>query len=159
MFKITRPWEVFDLSIEEFLIGMSSVGTPQEIQLVGSFAQPNDTSVRTAHRDIDLPLHRDGIYTKALADMQDGMYVEKPNVDIIGMYCVRANDEPCFTTISQDGKIVIAEVDLKSGQALIMDNRLHHGRHGSVGNRLLIRFWTTCPEVNNLTNYILEVGG
>jgi hypothetical protein len=156
VFTITRPWEVFDLSIEDFLIGMASLGTPQEIQLVGSFARSKDTSVRTAHRDIDLPLHRDGIYTKALADMQDGMYVEKPNVDIIGMYCVRANDTPCFTTISHDGEHIIDEVDLKSGQALIMDNRLWHGRHGAVGNRLLIRFWTTCPEVNNLTNYILE---
>lgn len=143
MFTFTGPWEVKQLSIEEFLVGMSGLGTPQEIQMVGSFAAADDTTVRTAHRDIDLPLHRDGVYTKALADMQQGKYVEKPNVDIIGMYCVRTNDAPCYTTVSEDGQNVVAEVDLKAGEALIMDNRLWHGRHGPVGKRLLIRFWIT----------------
>lgn len=143
MFTFIGPWEVKQLSIEEFLIGMSGLGTPQEIQMVGSFAKTNDETIRTAHRDVNLPLHRDGVYTKAIADMQQGRYVEKPNVDIIGMYCVRANAEPCYTTVSEDGQTIIAEIDLKSGEALIMDNRLWHGRHGSVGNRLLIRFWVT----------------
>lgn len=144
MFKFVVPWSVAKMTVEEFLVGMSSLGTPQEIQMVGSFAaDPNDETVRTAHRDVDLPLHRDGIYTEAIASMQGGRYVEKPNVDIIGMYCLRANDEPCYTTISEDGKNVVAEVDLKTGEALIMDNRLWHGRRGRVGKRLLIRFWTT----------------
>lgn len=143
MFTFTGPWEVKKLSIEEFLIGMSGLGTPQEIQMVGAFARADDTTTRTAHRDVDLPFHRDGIYTKALADMQQGMYVEKPNVDIIGMYCVRANDVPCFTTISEDGQNKVAEVNLATGEALIMDNRWWHGRHGAVGRRLLIRFWVT----------------
>jgi hypothetical protein len=143
MFTFKGPWEVKDLPIEDFLIGMTSLGTPQEIQMVGSFARAGDETVRTAHRDVDLPFHRDGIYTQAIADMQGGRYVEKPNVDIIGMYCVRANDAPCFTTISDDGIHEIAAVDLKAGQALIMDNRLWHGRRGAVGRRLLIRFWVT----------------
>lgn len=189
MFTFTGPWEVKKLTIEEFLIGMSSLGTPQEIQMVGSFARADDETVRTAHRDVDLPLHRDGIYTKAIADMQQGKYVERPNVDIIGMYCVRINsmecercggsgeidrveelggydergpivfgepihqcpdchgtchiDQPCFTTVSKDGKRVVAEVNLKAGEALIMDNRWWHGRRGRVGSRLLIRFWVT----------------
>lgn len=143
MFTFTGPWEVKKLSIEEFLIGMSGLGTPQEIQMVGTFSRADDTTTRTAHRDVDLPFHRDGIYTKALADMQQGMYVEKPNVDIIGMYCVRANDVPCFTTISEDGQNKVAEVNLAAGEALIMDNRWWHGRHGAVGKRLLIRFWVT----------------
>lgn len=142
-FTFKEPWTIARLSIEEFLIGMSSLGTPQEIQMVGVFAGKDDSSVRTAHRDVDLPLHRDGVYTKALADMQGGMYVEKPNVDIIGMYCVRDNEEPCYTTISEDGENVIAEVNLRAGEALIMDNRLWHGRRGNVGQRLLIRFWVT----------------
>jgi hypothetical protein len=143
-FTFTGPWEVKRLSIEEFLIGMASLGTPQEIQLVGSFAPANDDSVRTAHRDIDLPLHRDGIYTKAIADMQRGKYVERPNVDIIGMYCVRTNgDQPCYTTISQDGQEVDAEVNLRAGECIIMDNTWWHGRRGAVGERLLIRFWVT----------------
>lgn len=111
--------------------------------MVGSFAEADDSTVRTAHRDVDLPLHRDGIYTKALADMQGGMYVEKPNVDVIGMYCLRDNGDQCYTTISEDGQNVIAEVNLRTGEALIMDNRLWHGRRGPVGKRLLIRFWTT----------------
>ena len=131
------------MSVEEFLIGMSSLGTPQEIQMVGSFSEAEDTAVRTAHRDTDLPFHRDGIYAKALADMQNGSYVEKPNVDIVGLYCVRDNDEPCYTTISEDGVTEIAAVNLRAGEALIMDNRLWHGRRGPVGKRLLIRFWTT----------------
>lgn len=143
MFTFKDPWMVARMSVEEFLIGMSLLGTPQEIQMIGVFAAADDASVRTAHRDVDLPLHRDGVYTKALADMQGGMYVERPNVDIIGMYCVRDTDEPCYTTISEDGEHVIAEVNLRSGEALIMDNRLWHGRHGKVGKRLLIRFWTT----------------
>lgn len=145
---LSKPWQVVDLSIEDFLIEMTALGTPQEIQMVGSFASnPNDSAVRTAHRDTDLPFHRDGIFTQAIADMQGGMYVEKPNVDVIGMYCVRRNDTPVFTMISRDGINPIAEVDLQAGQALIMDNRLSHGRRGAVGKRLLIRFWTTCPEV------------
>src|SRR5947209_4708473 len=98
MFNFNGFWEVKKLSIEEFMVGMSGLGTPQEIQMVGSFADKDDHSVRTAHRDVDLPLHRDGVYTKAIADIQQGKYVEKPNVDIIGMYCVRANDVPCYTT-------------------------------------------------------------
>lgn len=145
MFTYTNePWLVEKMSIEEFLVGMSSLGTPQEIQMVGAFAaDPNDATVRTAHRDTDLPWHRDGIYTQAIADMQGGRYVEKPNVDIVGLYCVRDNDAPCFTTISEDGKTQVAEVNLRAGEALIMDNRLWHGRRGAVGKRLCIRFWTT----------------
>lgn len=143
MFSFTGPWEVKSLTIEEFLIGMSALGTPQEIQMVGSFARADDTTVRTAHRDVNLPFHRDGIYTEAIADMQDGKYVARPNVDIIGMYCVRANDEPCYTLVSEDGKTIAAEVNLKAGEALVMDNRWWHARRGAVGTRLLIRFWIT----------------
>jgi hypothetical protein len=86
------------------------------------------------------------VFTQAIADMQQGTYVEKPNVDIVGMYCVRANDAPCYTTVSEDGERVVAEVDLKAGQALIMDNRLWHGRRGAVGKRLLIRFWVSAAK-------------
>jgi len=91
-------------------------------------------------------LHRDGIYTQAIADMQSGKYVEKPNVDIVGMYCVRTNNAPCFTTISVDGETIDHEVNLQAGQALVWDNRLWHGRHGPVGKRLLVRFWTTLND-------------
>jgi hypothetical protein len=157
MFTFVGPWEVKKLTIEEFLVGMSSLGTPQEIQMVGSFARADDTTVRTAHRDVDLPLHRDGIYTKAIADMQQGKYVERPNVDIIGMYCVRTNgDQPCYTLVSEDGQTIVAEVNLKAGEALIMDNRWWHGRRGTVGTRLLIRFWVTKSETPIIEKYIGE---
>lgn len=149
MFKFVKPYTVEKMTIEEFLIGMSSLGTPQEIQMVGAFAKSNNANVRTAHRDVGLPLHRDGIYTKALADMQNGTYVEKPNVDIIGMYCVRAGEELCYTTISENGEDVIFKVSLRTGEALIMDNKLWHGRYGPVGNRLLIRFWVTENDNHN----------
>lgn len=147
----TNPWQVLTLTVEDFLVEMSTLGTPQEIQMVGAFAaDPDDPTVRTAHRDTDLPFHRDGIYTQAIADMQGGMYVEKPDVDVIGMYCVRGNGDfvSCFTTISEDGVNEIAAVDLQPGEAIIMDNRLWHGRRGPVAERLLIRFWTTCPEMH-----------
>jgi hypothetical protein len=143
MFSYTPPWSVAKMSIEDFLIGMSELGTPQEIQMVGTFGKAADTSVRTAHRDTDLPFHRDGIYTQAIADMQQGTYVEKPHVDIVGLYCVREGEAPCYTTISEDGHTAMAEVNLKAGEALIMDNRLSHGRRGQVGTRLLIRFWVS----------------
>lgn len=145
MFTYTNePWLVEEMTIEEFLEGMCSLGTPQEIQMVGAFAEnPDDETVRTAHRDTDLPLHRDGVYTEAIAKMQGGRYVEKPNVDVVGLYCVRDNDKSCWTRISEDGINVSTEVNLLKGEALIMDNRLWHGRRGEVGKRLLIRFWTT----------------
>lgn len=156
MFEFKGPWEVKTLTIEEFLVGMSSLGTPQEIQMVGSFARADDEAVRTAHRDVDLPLHRDGVYTKAIADMQGGKYVERPNVDVIGMYCVRTNSKslmPCYTTVSEDGENVVAEINLRAGQALIMDNRWWHGRRGPVGDRLLIRFWVTMAHTPIVEDY------
>ncbi len=146
-FEFTPPYVIAKMSVEDFLMAMYSLGTPQEIQMVGSFAPPKDTATRTAHRDIDLPFHRDGIYVKALADMQGGQYVEKPNVDIVGLYCLRDNGGigRCTTALSHDaqGQSLLTEVELHKGDALIWDNRLWHGRRGPVGERLLLRFWTT----------------
>ncbi len=143
----TKPYQLMELSAEEFLIGMASLGRPQEVSLVGAFAaDPDDPTVRTAHRDTDLPFHRDGIYTPAIAAMQAGTYVERPNVDVVGMYCLRDNVEPCFTMFSVKGDNADFEIDLRAGQAIIWDNRLWHGRRGPVGKRLLIRFWTTLND-------------
>lgn len=152
---VSKLWQVLDLTVEDFLIGMASLGKYQDINLVGAFEEPDDTTKRTAHRDIPLPFHRDGIYTQSIADLQGGMYIEKPDVDVVGMYCIRDNVVseteriPCYTVLSEDefGLKPITEVDLRPGQALIWDNRLWHGRHGDVGTRVLIRFWTTCPAV------------
>lgn len=147
---LSRPWQVRETTTDDFLTAMSALGkSTQELSLVGSFADADDSSVRTAHRDIDLPFHRDGIYTQSIADLQDGMYVARPNVDVVGMYCIRDNEAPCYTILSADeaGENIIAEVNLRAGQALIWDNRLWHGRRGSVGKRILIRFWVTCPAL------------
>lgn len=144
--QLTKPWEVLTLSVEDFLVGMCDMGTSQEVSMVGGFADPSDEKVRTAHRDIDLPFHRDGIYTQSIADLQGGMYVERPNVDIVGMYCIRDNDgQSCYTILSEDeaGTKIVGEVDLRAGQALIWRNTLWHGRRGAVGKRILIRFWVT----------------
>lgn len=162
----TKPWQVLTLDAEDFLVGMSEIGTPQQMSMVGSFADPDDQTVRTAHRDKDLPWHRDGIRSQAIADMQGGNYIEAPNVDIVGMYCLRDNQtvsrgggighEPCYTELAEanpdadpydlDQFMVVAKVDLYPGQALIWDNRLWHRRYGKVGNRLLVRFWTTLDK-------------
>lgn len=155
------------LSAKDFLIGMSDVGTPQQMSMVGSFADPDDQTIRTAHRDKDLPWHRDGIRSQAIADMQGGNYIEAPGVDLVGMYCLRDNQvvgrggalahEPCYTVLAEaapdadpydDTQFkVIDEVDMYPGQALIWDNRLWHRRHGPVGTRLLVRFWSSCEAV------------
>lgn len=170
MIDITNPWDVLTMSVEDFLLGMASLGKYQDINLVGSYADPEDQKARTAHRDKDLPWHRDGIRSQAIADMQGGTYIEKPNVDVVGMYCLRDNtaDEPvqhpahvpCYTVLAEaapdadpydDSQFnIITEVDLHPGQALVWNNRLWHRRHGPVGSRVLIRFWTTCPEAREV---------
>jgi hypothetical protein len=175
MIDISKPWQVLTLPAEDFLIGMSDIGTPQQMSMVGSFAaDPDDPTVRTAHRDKDLPWHRDGIRSQAIADMQGGNYIEAPNVDLVGMYCLRDNTQitktdglttgkgvsvehlPCYTVLAEappdadpydDSQFkIVAEVDLYPGQALLWDNRLWHRRHGAVGTRLLVRFWTTLDK-------------
>lgn len=159
---LSQPYQILTGTAEEFLIAMASIGKYQDINLVGSFADPDDQTARTAHRDKDLPWHRDGIESQAIKDMQGGMYIEKPNVDVVGMFCLRDNSTDstrtaCYTILAEaapdadpydDSQFeVAAEVDLRPGQALIWDNRLWHGRRGPVGSRMLIRFWTTCPAL------------
>ncbi len=112
---------------------MLTLGSPLEISLVGVF----DTEGRGSRRDIDLPMHKDGQYSQALAEQQGGLYIAKEGIDIVGLYCINEGDTPCYTLLSNDVKI-----DLKKNQALIFDNHaLEHGREGNVGNRLLMRFW------------------
>lgn len=166
MIDITKPWQVIEMTAEDFLLDMAALGKYQDINLVGSYADPDDQAARTAHRDKDLPWHRDGIRSQAIADMQGGNYIEKPDVDVVGMFCLQDNQVddgiasshiPCYTVLAEaapdadpydDSQFkVIAEVDLRPGEALVWDNRLWHRRRGPVGSRVLVRFWTTCPEV------------
>jgi hypothetical protein len=159
---ITQPFQVLEMGLTDFFVQMAELGTYQDINLVGSFADPDDQSARTAHRDKDLPWHRDGIESQAIKDMQGGMYIEKPNVDVVGMYCLRDNwteeggHTPCHTILAEAAPDAdpynesqfrtVARVDLVPGYALIWDNRLWHSRQGSLGNRMLVRFWTSLAE-------------
>jgi hypothetical protein len=151
---LSLPWQAILTHTDQFLVTMCTLGFTQETSMVGAFADPDDSTIRTASRDIPLPRHRDGIYTQSIADLQGGMYIAKPNVDVVGMYCVQDNTDdagthlPCWTILAEteDGP-ELARIDLRKGQALIWDNRLWHGREGEVGNRLLIRYWITCPAL------------
>lgn len=119
------------MTIEKFLLGMLSLGYPLDVSLVGVF----DESGRGSRRDIELPLHKDGVYSESLAKIQGGEYVEQKNIDFVGMYCI-VEEENCITLLENQ------EVILKKGQALIFDNnRILHGRQGLVGKRLLLRMW------------------
>src|SRR4051812_37371495 len=66
---LSLPWQVLNFgTADRFLQAMAALG-PHDLTLVGSFADPDDQDARTAHRDKDLPWHRDGIKSKAIADM------------------------------------------------------------------------------------------
>lgn len=135
------PWYVTNMTCEEFLLGMLELGVPLEVSLVGSF-DSQEGPTRASRRDVDLPLHQDGVRSEALATLQGGLYVEKEGVDYVGLYCLRQGESPCYTLLEGDFPNSSAEVDLKQNEALVFDNhRLLHGRKGSVGNRVLIRFW------------------
>lgn len=126
------PWYVVESTLEEFILGMLSLGYPLEVSLVGNF----DTEGRGSRRDIDLPLHRDGEYSQKLAEAQGGTYVEKADIHVVGLYCIREGSGSCKTLVDD------AEIELKKGQALVFDNqKVLHGRKGSVGERILLRFW------------------
>jgi hypothetical protein len=128
-----NSWYTLSCTLEEFILGMLTLGHPLEISLVGNF----DKTGRGSRRDIELPLHQDGQYSEELAKAQDGFYIEKKDIDIVGLYCIK--DDPsakCITIVDN------AEIELQKGQAVIFDNRkVFHGRKGQVGERLLLRFW------------------
>lgn len=130
------PLYITCVSLDEFIIGMLSLGKPLETSIVGVF----DDSTRGSRRDMDLPLHRDGEYSEELAKAQGGDYVEFPGIDVVGLYCIRQGETPCYTLL--DDGINGFDLDLKTGEGLVFDNRrLLHGRRGLVGNRLLMRMW------------------
>ncbi len=135
------------MSTEDFILGMLSLGTPVEMSLVGSF-EPSGTKGRGSRRDMPLPLHRDGVFSSVLAAVQGGHYVENPNVDLVGLYCLRSSPEPCYTILADDSGKELFQVSLETGEALIFDNHaVLHGREGPVGQRILIRFWIKKKEI------------
>lgn len=132
MYIDPTTWYLAYSTLEEFVLGMLSLGKPLETSIVGVF----DEEGRGSRRDVDLPLHKDGEYSAKLAEVQGGTYVEKPGIDIVGLYCIKDGWDKCVTLIDND------EIELKKGQALVFDNhKVSHGRRGQVGERILLRIW------------------
>lgn len=111
---------------DKFILEMLKLGKPIETSLVGVF----DSEGRGSRRDVDLPFHRDGDYSKDIA--------AKHSIDYVGLYCIR--DGESRTILEVEGKEI--ELTLKEGQAIIMNNKnIRHARKGPVGERLLLRVW------------------
>ena len=115
-----------NITADKFILEMLKLGKPIETSLVGVF----DSEGRGSRRDVDLPFHRDGDYSKDIA--------AKHNIDYVGLYCIRGGESK--TLLEVDGQEI--ELTLKEGQAIIMNNRnIRHARKGSVGDRILLRVW------------------
>ena len=115
-----------NITADNFILEMLKLGKPIETSLVGVF----DNEGRGSRRDIDLPFHRDGDYSKEIAS--------KHSIDYVGLYCVKGGESK--TLLEVEGKEV--ELTLKQGQAIIMNNKnIRHARKGPVGDRLLLRIW------------------
>ena len=111
---------------DKFILEMLKLGKPIETSLVGVF----DTEGRGSKRDIDLPFHRDGDYSKDIA--------AKHSIDYVGLYCIKGGESK--TLLEVDGKEI--ELVLKEGQAVIINNKnIRHARKVPVGDRLLLRVW------------------
>lgn len=124
MIEYFRKYE--KIKADEFILEMLKLGKPIETSLVGAF----DDQGRGSRRDVDLPFHRDGDYSKDIA--------EKHSIDYVGLYCIKGGDAK--TLLEVEGQEI--EMILEEGQALIMNNKnIRHARKGSVGNRVLLRIW------------------
>ncbi len=138
-----NPWYTWQGSLSNFLLALLEIGVPIETSLVGAFDK--EEIGRGSRRDVDLPLHRDGVYSQALADVQGGFYVEKPGVDLVALYCLRGSTKGrCETILLLDGyrDDLSIPIELKEGEGLVFDNnKVLHGRHGPVGERILMRVW------------------
>lgn len=136
-----NPWYLWEGSLSNFLLSLLDLGTVLEVSMVGAFDK--EEVGRGSRRDIDLPLHRDGVFSQDLADVQGGFYVEKPGIDIVGLYCLRGSFRgQCLTILQREEDILKTTIELKEGQGLVFDNnKLLHGRKGPVGERILMRVW------------------
>jgi len=115
-----------NITADKFILEMLKLGKPIETSLVGVF----DSEGRGSRRDVDLPFHRDGDYSKDIA--------AKHSIDYVGLYCIRGGESK--TLLEVEGQEI--ELTLKEGQAIIMNNRnIRHARKGPVGDRLLLRVW------------------
>ncbi len=138
IFPRPDPWYVLtDYSMRAFVLGMLALGNPVETLLVGAFYKEG----RSAQRDMPLVMHQDGVRNEQLERDQGVPYVENPDVDFVGMYCLRGKPET-VTYLRVLGEIQMHEIVLETGQGLVWDNRrVEHGRSGPVGNRVIQRMW------------------
>lgn len=121
-----------DLTCNEFITHMLTLGKPTEVSLVGVF----DEEGRGSRRDVDLPYHRDGEYSAKVAKKNNQEFDKK--VDIVGLYCIKSGESK--TLIKHNEKV--SEIILKENQGIIFDNqKCLHSRTGPVGDRILLRLW------------------
>lgn len=130
---LKNPWYVLeDINCNDFILHMVSLGKPVETSLVGAF----DKEGRGSRRDIELPLHRDGEYSKKMAEKTNNKFNKK--VDMVGLYCIKEGEA---RTLIKENEI-LSEIVLKKNQGLVFDNKIClHGRKGKVGDRILFRIW------------------
>jgi len=119
---------ISETTADQFIFSMLQLGKPIETSLVGVF----ESEGRGSKRDIELPFHRDGDYSKDIA--------AKHSIDYVGLYCLKGGDTE--TVIKVDGSEEEHSIVLQAGQAVILNNKnVTHARKGSVGDRLLLRVW------------------
>ena len=119
---------ISETTADQFILDMLKLGKPIETSLVGVF----ESEGRGSKRDIELPFHRDGDYSKEIA--------AKHSIDYVGLYCIKGGNTE--TVIKVDGSEEEHSIVLQTGQGVIMNNKnVTHARKGTVGDRLLLRVW------------------
>ena len=123
-----------ETTADQFILEMLKLGKPIELSLVGAFEKEG----RGSKRDIELPFHRDGDYSKDIA--------EKHSIDYVGLYCIKGGETETVIKIEATGEE--HSIVLKEGQAVVMNNKaVLHARKGNVGDRLLMRVWIEAPKL------------
>ena len=123
-----------ETTADQFILEMLKLGKPIELSLVGVFEKEG----RGSKRDIELPFHRDGDYSKDIA--------EKHSIDYVGLYCIKGGETETVIKIEATGEE--HSIVLKEGQAVVMNNKtVLHARKGNVGDRLLMRVWIEAPKL------------
>ena len=123
-----------ETTADQFILEMLKLGKPIELSLVGVFEKEG----RGSKRDIELPFHRDGDYSKDIA--------EKHSIDYVGLYCIKGGETETVIKIESTGEE--HSIVLKEGQAVVMNNKtVLHARKGNVGDRLLMRVWIEAPKL------------
>jgi len=128
LFMIETFEFISETTADQFILDMLKLGKPIETSLVGVF----ESEGRGSKRDIELPFHRDGDYSKEIA--------AKHSIDYVGLYCIKGGNTE--TVIKVDGSDEEHSIVLQTGQGVIMNNKnVTHARKGTVGDRLLLRVW------------------